>query len=115
MAACSPQTQQLAQALRLFLLENLPGITEQPDEKAGIIGYNYGTGYKTMIGSIILSQKGVKLGLYKSSELPDPSGLLAGKGKVHQHVAIQTMGDINRPELKALLLAAVQAYNERMA
>lgn len=112
-AAYGPATETLAIALRKFLLANLPGITEQPDEKAGIVGYNYGTGYKTMIGAIILSKKGVKLGFYKGSELPDPHGLLTGSGKVHKYVEVKTAGDIHRPEVKALLDAALEAYKRR--
>jgi hypothetical protein len=112
-AAYGPATEALAKELRSLLLEQLPGITEQPDEKAGIVGYNYGTGYKTMIGSIILSKKGVKLGLYKGSELPDPHGLLAGSGKVHKYVAMKTAEDIHRPGVKSLLEAAIAAYRQR--
>jgi hypothetical protein len=112
-AAYGPATEALAQELRTFLLEQLPGITEQPDERAGIVGYNYGTGYKTMIGAIILSKKGVKLGLNRGTELPDPHGLLAGSGKVHKYVAIKTADDIYHPGVKALLEAALEAYKLR--
>jgi hypothetical protein len=59
-------------SLRQFLLGHLKGITEQPDPKANVIGYSYGAGYKELICTIILSKKGIKLGFYKGTELPDP-------------------------------------------
>jgi hypothetical protein len=74
----------LAAALRIFLLKELKDITELPDNSASIIGYGYGAGYKDMICTILLSKKGVKLGFYKDSELPDPNKLLSGTGKVHR-------------------------------
>lgn len=103
----------LAVLLRDFLLEELKGITELPDNSASIIGYGYGTGYKDMICTILLSKKGVKLGFYKGSELPDPNKLLSGTGKVHRFAEIKTGGDIGSPALKKLLNEALKAYQKR--
>jgi hypothetical protein len=100
-------------SLRQFLLARLKGITEQPDPKANVIGYSYGTGYKDMICTIILSKKGIKLGFYKGSELPDPEKLLTGSGKIHRYVEINSEKDIQNPALLALLEHAVQAREKR--
>ncbi|MEY2563990.1 MAG: hypothetical protein QOH88_2183 [Verrucomicrobiota bacterium] len=99
--------------LRKFLLEHLPGITEQPDRMANLIGYNYGTGYKDLICTIMMSKKGVKLGFYKGGELRDPHHLLTGTGKVHKYVEIDSPEDINNPALEALLSEAIQARLKR--
>ena len=104
----------LALKLRQFLLNQLKGITEQPDTSANIIGYSFGTGYKEMICTIILSKKGVKLGFYKGTELPDPGKLLTGSGKVHKYVEIKSTQDINT-ELKNLLEEALKMYKKRIA
>ncbi|WP_143306951.1 DUF1801 domain-containing protein [Chitinophaga vietnamensis] len=104
----------LGMELRAFLFHHLPGIIELPDEAARIIGYGYGTGYTKMICTIILSQKGIKLGFYKGRELPDPAGLLKGTGKVHAYVAIQSADDIAQPALLQLLKEAMKAYEQRM-
>src|SRR2546423_3406307 len=100
--------------LRQFLLKHLKGITEQPDPKANVIGYSYGAGYKDLICTIILSKKGIKLGFYKGSELPDPKKLLTGSGKVHRYVEINSEEDIRNPALLALLEHAVQAREKRL-
>ena len=103
----------LAAKLREFVLAELKDITELPDNSANIIGYGYGTGYKDMICTILLSKKGVKLGFYKSSELPDPKKLLTGTGKVHRFVEIKTEQDIASPDLKKLICEGLKAYQER--
>ena len=102
----------LALKLRQFLLNQLKGITEQPDTSANIIGYGFGPGYKDMICTIILSKKGVKLGFYKGTELADPGKLLTGSGKVHKYVEINSSGDLNT-ELKNLLEEAFRMYKKR--
>jgi hypothetical protein len=81
---------------------------------AHLIGYGYGPGYKEMICTIIPSKKGIKLGFYKGSELPDPETLLTGSGKVHRHVVINSDQDLKKLALKKLLSEAVKAYQKRM-
>ena len=99
--------------LRELLLSALKDIHEEADDSANIIGYNYGKGYSTLICTIILSKKGIKLGFYKGSELPDPDKLLTGSGKVHKFVEIKTKSDIKNPTLLKLINEAVKAYHKR--
>ena len=103
----------LALGLRDLLMDSLKGVTELPDDSASLIGYGYGTGYKDLICTILLSKKGVKLGFYKGSELNDPHRLLTGNGKLHKYVGIKNEQDITNPHLKALLADALIAYKER--
>ncbi len=99
--------------LRDFLLKELKGIIEYPDGPANIIGYGYGPGYKDLICTIIPSKKGIKLGFYKGSGLPDPQKLLTGTGKVHKYVEIKSEKDIKNPAVKKLLIAALKAHDRR--
>jgi len=99
--------------LRKVLLENLPGIIEQVDMPAKMIAYCYGQKYTEMICVIIPSQKGLKLGFYKGTELPDPDQLLKGSGKVSRYVEIKTADDIHSDALKDLLRNALTAYTIR--
>jgi Domain of unknown function (DU1801) len=99
--------------LRDFLLKNIDSITEQPDESANVIGYNYRTGYKDLICTIIPSKKGMKFGFYKGSELPDAAKLLTGSGKVHKFAEINSAKDIANPALKKLLSEAIKAHQNR--
>ena len=99
--------------LREFLLRELKQIIEYPDGPANIIGYGYGPGYKQLLCTIIPSKKGIKLGFYKGSELPDPKKLLTGSGKVHRHVEIKSENDMKDPAIKKLVDEALKAYHKR--
>jgi len=92
-----PEVQALASAARKHLRRVLPKIEERADGSAPVIGYGYGPGYRDLICTLILSRKGVKLGLVRGSELADPNHLLEGSGKVHRHIALRTAADLHRP------------------
>ena len=99
--------------LREFLISQLDGCTEIPDLPANIIAYGYGTGYSDTLCTIIPSKKGIKLGLYRGSELPDPEKMLTGSGKVHRYVDIKSQDDIRSRALKQLLKEAIKAWKSR--
>ncbi len=95
--------QVVAQAARGFLKEVLPGAAESIDESARLLAYNYGPGYKGLVCTLIMSQKGVKLGINRGAELPDPEGLLEGSGKVHKYVQLKSTADLERKGLRELV------------
>lgn len=104
---------ELGYAAREYLLRELPGIKEEVDIPANLLGYSYGPGYKNLICTLIASKKMMKIGLNRGAELPDPAGLLKGTGKVHKYVEVRAAEDLARPELKQLLAATVAAWKER--
>jgi hypothetical protein len=113
MATYPKQVDELAQAARDMLKRALPGAEETVDLSARVIGFGYGPGYKGCVCTLILSQKGVKLGLAYGAALPDPKGLLGGSGKVHRHVELNSLADLKQPGLQALIKAALAAWKER--
>jgi hypothetical protein len=106
--------QTLAVRAREFILDTLPKADESLDESAGVLGYGYGSGYKGLICTLILSKSGVKLGLAHGAELPDPDRLLAGRGKIHRYVQLRATSDITKPGVARLLKAARAAWQERL-
>jgi hypothetical protein len=113
LAAYPPEVSDLALAARILLGEALPGATETLDESARVIGYRYGPGYKGVVCTLILSRTGVKLGIARGAEIPDPKRLMGGSGKVHRLVRLRSIADLKRPGLKPLLKAALAAWQER--
>jgi hypothetical protein len=103
----------LAINLRNYLHKNLPNIREQLDIKARIVAFGYGPGYKDNICSIILSKTGIKLGINRGAELPDPLKLLTGSGKVHKYMVINSENDIKSAGLRDLLKEALKSYKKR--
>ncbi len=113
LASYPAEVGELAHAARRLLGEALPGAEETLDQKARVIGFGYGPGYKGCVCTLIMSQKGVKVGIFRGSELPDPKGLMAGSGKVHRHVQLDKVADLKQPGLKPLIKAALAAWKER--
>jgi hypothetical protein len=103
----------LALRLRTIVRSAIPGACETLDRSARIVGYGFGPRYADMICVIIPSQKGVKLGIVRATELPDPKGLLEGSGKVHRHVVFAESSDLRRAGLKALFASAMAAWRKR--
>jgi hypothetical protein len=107
------QVRETASAARRLLKNTLPDVAETVDESAKLLGYSYGPGYKGLVCTLIMSQTGVKLGIFRGSELPDPKRLLAGTGKVHRHVQLRSVDDAKQPGLTQLLKAALAAWRKR--
>ena len=105
---------QHAQKLRLLLITHLPDITEQLDLKAKMIAYCYGQKYVELICVLIPSKKGLKLGFNRGIELPDPTGLLEGSGKISRYIPIKSADQIESPAITELLTKALEIYKERI-
>jgi hypothetical protein len=115
LADYSGDVRALAEAARKALVKALPGVVEGVDRPAKLLSYTYGPGYKGVVCTLLMSKTGVKLGIFRGSELPDPVGLMEGSGKVHRYVQLRTPADLQRTELQALLAAALAAWRERSA
>ena len=74
--------------------------------EGGDIGFGGGTGYKGLVFVVTPYTKHVTLGIAHGAALPDPAGLMEGRGKVHRHVKVRTAEDVARPELRELMVAA---------
>jgi hypothetical protein len=108
-----PEIQKLINAARRTLGVAFPRATEGLDPSAYILGYSYGPGYKGTVATLILSKTGVKIGIPYGTQLPDPTRLLAGEGKVHRHVAVAEPAQLKNPALKSLLKEALSAWQAR--
>jgi hypothetical protein len=115
LAAYPEQVRKIASAARRLLHSSLPGIAETVNESARLIGFIYGPGYKGVVCTLIMSQTGVKLGIFRGAELPDPKHLMTGAGKVHRHVPLRSVDDLEQPGLKQLLKEALGAWRRRNA
>jgi hypothetical protein len=113
LAPYPPEVRDLALAARDFMAQTLPGASETIDGTAKLFGYGYGPGYKGLVCTLLLSKTGIKIGISRGSELPDPKKLMHGSGKVHRHVQLRAIEDLKQPGLKPLLKAALAAWKKR--
>jgi hypothetical protein len=104
---CTPPVRALAEATRRFVLERFPGAVEQV--KPGWNALWYGTGSKASDQILVIQPQSsyVNLAFAKGASLPDPAGLLDGTGKSIRHVKVKDANVLERPELQALVAAAV--------
>jgi hypothetical protein len=112
-AAYPAEVQDLVLHTRALILECVPGAEETVDMTGRVIGYGFGPGYKGVVCTIIPSKTGVKLGIPYGANFADPKHLLEGNGKVHRHVALRRVADLDRAGVKALLRAAHAAWKQR--
>jgi hypothetical protein len=113
LATYPPEVQTLVASARTTLAKWLPRSVETADNTAPVIAFGYGPGYKGLVCTLIMSKTGVKIGLARGSELPDPDGLLAGTGKVHKYIQLHSPSDLRRPAVHALVDAAYAAWTKR--
>jgi len=105
-----PPVRAAAAGTRQLILATLPDIEETLDRPARMVGYGYGRRYSDLICTIIPSKTGVKLGIARGADLPDPDGLLTGTGKRHRHVEVGAGATATKPALKRLLRTALAEW-----
>ena len=105
MAEGEPRMRDLGRRLCELILRIYPDAVITVDDAR--VGFGRGTGYKGLVFVVSLHRAYVTLGVAGAAELPDPAGLLEGTGKVHGHVKLRQGSDLDRPELRELMKAAV--------
>jgi hypothetical protein len=118
-AKYEPALAKLGQQLRTKLRKRLPGLSEivyvYENQGALVVSYSpTDKGYEAVC-SLALGPSGAKLCFARGPALSkaDPHKLLQGRGKLVRHVELQTAADFDRPELQALLAAALKLANLR--
>ncbi len=70
----------------------------------------YGVGPRKMkegYAYIMPHKNWVNLGFYQGAVLADPAGIMEGTGKKLRHVKVRSVEDAGRPEIRALVVAAL--------
>ncbi len=105
LAAAPAPTAALAREVCERILVIFPDATVTTDEQR--IAFGHSAGYKGLVFVVSAHRGHVTLGIANGAGLPDPAGLMEGAGKVHRHIKLREPADLARPELGALLTAAL--------
>jgi hypothetical protein len=105
LAAAPPPTAALARQVCERILAIFPDAAVTTDEQR--IAFGRRAGYKGLVFVVSAHRSHVTLGIAGGAGLPDPAGLMEGAGKVHRHVKLRDPADLVRPELGALMMAAL--------
>jgi hypothetical protein len=103
------ETQGLARGARDLIFDVLPETVEVVWTHQQTAGY--GTGPKKMSEQfcyLTLAEWWIGLGFYYGAELDDPAHLLEGTGRMMRRVKIESLADLRRPELRALIEQATR-------
>jgi hypothetical protein len=73
-----------------------------------VIGYSATERPSDCVISIAAAANGVALSFYHGATLPDPHKLLLGSGRQNRFIRIDSPATLSRPEVKALIAAAVE-------
>lgn len=103
------RNQRLISDVRAALRRRFPAANELVWDNYNffVIGYSLAERLSDAPLSVAASAKRVSLCFVHGARLADPSGILLGSGKQTRFVRLDSAGDLDRPELEALLWAAV--------
>jgi hypothetical protein len=108
-AKFDPTVAKLIHACRLALRKRFPTANELVYDNYNffVIGYSATERPSDCIVSLAANAKGVGLSFYYGATLPDPHKILLGSGNQNRFIRLQSAAVLARPEVKALLRAAV--------
>ena len=118
-AGSSHQIRELSRFVRDLVYDVLPEIVEVVWAKQGSVGWGIGPRkFSDQFAYFMSFANHVTLGFYYGGELDDPAGLLGSGGQQvggklsMRSLKIATVDEVRRPELRALLEAAVRHMRE---
>jgi hypothetical protein len=105
----APENQALIRAVRKALRKRLPTANELAYDNYNFLALGYCSTERPSdcILSIAAAANGVGLSFYYGATLPDPHGILLGSGNQNRFIRIESVEILARPEVEALIAAAV--------
>lgn len=106
----APEMQDLIRRCRVAMRARFPDAVELVYDNYNFFVIGYGPTERTSeaIFSLAADRNGINLFfLQRGPELPDPGHLLRGNGKVVRSVPLAAADDLDRPEVQALMTAAL--------
>lgn len=108
-AKFDPAVAKLIQSCRSAMRKRFPTANElvYDNHNFFVIGYSTTERPSDCIVSLAANAKGVGLSFYHGATLPDPHKILLGSGTQNRFIRLETAATLARPEVNALLRAAV--------
>ncbi|HYX20658.1 MAG TPA: hypothetical protein VFA98_07415 [Thermoanaerobaculia bacterium] len=108
-AKFEPKMQALIRSVRRALRRRLPTANEVVYDNYNffVIGYSPTDRPSDTVVSLAAASNGVGLSFYRGASLSDPHGLLLGSGVQNRFVRLPSAAVLARPEVEALIAAAI--------
>jgi hypothetical protein len=108
-ASCDTTVAAIARGARQLVIDVLPEVHEVVWLRQRNIGYGVGPKKQSEhFCWISPASKHVTFGFNCGAELSDPKKLLEGTGNAFRHVKLASLADLDKPALRALVVAAVK-------
>ncbi len=109
-ARFEPAIQKAFKAVRAALRKQFPTANELVYEYASSLVISFSPSEHGIQGVVAISAtaEGVRLYLTHAERLPDPHGILQGRGRQARYVALAKASELKRPEIESLVAAAVK-------
>jgi hypothetical protein len=116
-AKFTPEMGAYIRAARRKMRQRLPSAQELVYDNYNffVIGYGPSERASEAIFSIAAQAKGVSLCFLKGKGLPDPGRILRGSGNVVRSIRLETPATLDRPEVRALIQAALERAKPAIA
>lgn len=116
LAPYDPRVTRLFLAARAAVLRAAPGASELVYDAYNAVAtaYGYSDRLSDAFCHVAAYASHVNLGFNRGADLPDPEGLLAGKGARIRHVRIDAPADLARTGVRALVRAAAAEGRARV-
>ena len=103
------RNQTLIRSVRRALRRRLPTANELVWDNYNffVIGYSATERPSDSVVSLAAAANGVGLSFYRGATLPDPQGILEGSGVQNRFIRLGSARTLERPEVEALVAAAV--------
>ena len=96
---------EIARAMRLTVLEAVPGAVETFDRADGLLALGTGRSMRDFSFAIIPHKAHVNLQLADGADLPNPDGRIEGTGKRVRHIKVRSAEDAAAPSVRAAIAA----------
>ena len=105
-----PEIQEQARECRSLMQARLPGAVEMvyDNYNALVIGYGRTEKASEALFSLALFPRWITLCFLRGHLLDDPRGLLRGEGKLVRNIRLTRPDDLNGPEIRAFIDAALE-------
>ena len=115
-ATCTPDIAAIARAARKLVIDVFPAVHEIVWPRQRNVGYGMGPKKQTEhFCWISPASKHVTFGFNCGTSLADPKKLLEGTGAAFRHVKLASLADLDKPGLRALVVAAVKQRKAELA
>ena len=105
----TPEMAKAIRAVRAALRKRLPTANELVYDNYNffVVGYSSTLRPSDCFAQLVADAHSVRLAFYYGSTLPDPAGILRGGGKQNRFIRLASARDLSKPEVDALIHAAI--------